>query len=78
LHQEEESMGYITLHTGGIDGMWKNPKVQCQVLGAHAKWNCKSSVASRNWNLAVVMAPWKLKRTNYMSLTDHAKRLWQK
>ena len=42
------------------------------------KWNCKSSVASRNWNLAVVMAPWKLKRTNYMSLTDPAKRLWQK
>jgi len=37
LHQEEESMGYITLHTGGIDGMRKNPKVQCQVLGAHAK-----------------------------------------
>jgi hypothetical protein len=26
LHQEEESMGYITLHTGGIDGMWKISK----------------------------------------------------
>ena len=58
----------------------KNPKVRCSVkfLEHTQEWNCKSSVASRNSKLAVVMAPWKFKRTNYMSLTGHAKRLWQK
>ena len=51
----------LLLHTGSIDGMWKlsNGAVPTS-WSTRKRWCCEPSVASRNWDLAMAMAPWKL------------------